>query len=182
VRLATETKCLALALTLVGLSSIALSARAQTPSGSERSALDANAAFDAALSSKNREALDALLDLEFTWIFPDGTFYGHTASGSRPSCATGLVFTPSSMCLTSSGLTRAIRRTSAGSCSSSAVSARSPRFTPTDLKLVEYVAYALTLSRAGDGRVLACGRMRKHFSMEREDSRNKSRQIRAARR
>src|SRR5690606_20895480 len=41
---------------------------------------------------------------------------------------------------------------------------------------------ALPSHRAGDGRVLAYGWMREHFSMERGDSPNKSRQIRAARR
>ena len=46
---------------------------AQTASG--LTARDANAAFDAALAGGDRARLEALLDPEFTWVFPDGSFY-----------------------------------------------------------------------------------------------------------
>jgi len=51
--------------------------------------IDANAAFDAALAAGNRAALDGLLDAEFSWIFPDGSFYGRADTlQARPASAT----------------------------------------------------------------------------------------------
>lgn len=52
--------------------------RAQDGDPLSETVLEANSAFDSALASDNREALDELLDPEFTWIFPDGSFYGRS--------------------------------------------------------------------------------------------------------
>jgi hypothetical protein len=60
-----------------------------------------------------------------------------------------------------------------------------PSHAPPQGRSVALISLASSLPpshRAGDGRVLACGRMRGHFSIEREDSHNKSRQTWAARR
>ena len=56
---------------LVGLALLLASSPSQA-----QTVLEANAAFDAALAGRNRGSLDALLDAEFTWVFPDGSYYG----------------------------------------------------------------------------------------------------------
>ena len=62
----------------LGLGLPASPAHGQTAPGRHTTPQDANAAFDAALAAGNRGAVDGLLDPEFSWIFPDGSFYGRS--------------------------------------------------------------------------------------------------------
>jgi hypothetical protein len=102
-------------LTCFVVASLLGTANAQT-----QTVLDANAAFDTALSRNNRAALDALLDPEFTWIFPDGSFYGRSdtlmALPDAASSATGEAISVAERVYgrvraveVSSGLVRALR-------------------------------------------------------------------------
>ncbi len=67
-------------LSLVGVSSFVAWTDADAQSGRavNQSAIQANTAFDNALASDNSPGLENLLDPEFSWIFPDGSYYGRS--------------------------------------------------------------------------------------------------------
>jgi ketosteroid isomerase-like protein len=68
-----------LCLSLVAVSLlVSTESRAQAGRDAVRTVREANSAFDTALANKDRGALDGLLDPEFTWIFPDGSYYGRS--------------------------------------------------------------------------------------------------------
>jgi hypothetical protein len=57
---------------------VSIESHAQIGDQGTQTALMANTAFDQAMGGNNRAAIDALLDPEFSRIFPDGSFYGRS--------------------------------------------------------------------------------------------------------
>jgi hypothetical protein len=73
------------------------------------SVLEANTRFDNALASDNRGVLDTVLDPEFTWIFPDGSYYGRSDTlQALPDTATSTTGEPSAVAERAYGRVRAL--------------------------------------------------------------------------
>jgi len=82
---------------------------AQSRDSLSASVLEANEKFDSALASDNRAALEQTLDPEFTWIFPDGSFYGRSDTLlALPNAATSTTGEPIDVVERAYGRVRAI--------------------------------------------------------------------------
>ena len=74
-----------------------------------QNALAANTAFDTALAAEDRAALDTFLDPEFSWIFPDGSFYGRSETlAALPASAPSTTGEPISVTERAYGRVRAL--------------------------------------------------------------------------
>jgi hypothetical protein len=60
------------------LTLVSIESHAQVEGQDAQTVLMANTAFDEAMDGENRTAIDALLDPEFSWVFPDGSYYGRS--------------------------------------------------------------------------------------------------------
>jgi hypothetical protein len=76
--------------------------------------LETNAAFDTALTGRDRARLEGLLDPEFTWVFPDGSFYSRLDTLlAMPASATGKTGQPSRVAERAYGRVRVLEVSSA---------------------------------------------------------------------
>lgn len=106
-----RTSLLPLVTCLVGFSTALAwtASHAQNGDPLRKSVLDANVRFDSALASDNRAALDEILDPEFTWIFPDGSYYGRSDTlQALPDAATSTTGEESSVAERAYGRVRAL--------------------------------------------------------------------------